>query len=92
MALQSDEWVVVTTVQGQFEEAQLRSFLEAHGVVTQVRGETLRSTHGLTVDGLGAVEILARKADATEAQALIERAERGELSLPDRPPEDERRA
>ena len=77
------DWVVVSTVQGQFEEAQMRSFLEAHDIPTQVWGEALRTTHGLTVDGLGAVEILVRSTDVDAARDLIAKAERGELSLPD---------
>ena len=31
-------YVVISTVQGQFAEAQLRSFLDAHGIETRVRG------------------------------------------------------
>ena len=58
------DWVVLTVAQGQFEENQLRAFLDAHGIPTQVKGEALRNTHGLTVDGLGAVEILVRGQDA----------------------------
>src|SRR5437016_1884165 len=30
---------------------QVRAFLEAAGIATSVRGETLRHTHGLTLDG-----------------------------------------
>ena len=50
--------VAVSTVQGQFAEEQVRAFLEANGIPTQVRGETLRTTYGISVDGLGRVEIL----------------------------------
>ena len=53
MALDSDDWVVISTVQGQVEEAQLRAFLHGHDILTQVRGETLRRTHGLSIDGPG---------------------------------------
>lgn len=87
MSLQSDGWVVISTVQGQLEEVQLRAFLDAHDIPTQVRGETLRATHGLSIDGLGSVEILVRSADADKATDLIARAERGELALPDMDPD-----
>ena len=50
--------VTVVTVQGQFEEGQIRSFLEAAGIPTAVRGEALRRTHGLTIDGIGAADIM----------------------------------
>ena len=76
-------WVVISIVQGQLEEGQLRAFLRAHDIPTQVQGETLRSTHGLSVDGLGSVEIYVRETDAEAARALIAKAERGELVIPD---------
>ena len=83
MSLKEGDWVVISTVQGQFEEGQLRAFLQAHDIPTQVRGEALRSTHGLSVDGLGSVEIFVRETDAEAARALIAKAERGELVVPD---------
>ncbi len=43
------------TVQGEFEEQALRTFLEANGIPTVVRGEALRKTHAFILDGLGAV-------------------------------------
>ena len=78
-----NNWVVISTVQGQFEEGQLRAFLGAYDIPTQVRGEALRTTHGLSVDGLGAVEILVQATDADAARDLIAKAERGELTVPD---------
>lgn len=79
----SDGYVVVSTVQGQFAEEQVRAFLEAQGIPTEVRGETLRATHGLSIDGLGAVEILVPREQEEEARALLAAAESGELRLPD---------
>ena len=32
MAVESNDWVVISTVQGQFEEGQLRAFLDAHDI------------------------------------------------------------
>ena len=81
----SGEYVVVSTVQGQFDEGQIRAFLEANGVPTQVRGEALRKTHGLTMDGLGAVEILVPRAQEDAAKDLLASAERGELRIDDLP-------
>ena len=74
-------------MQGQFQEGQLRAFLQAHDIPTQVRGETLRATHGLSVGGLGSVEILVRSTDAKTARDLIAKAERGELAIPDIDPD-----
>ena len=77
------EPIVVYTAQGEFEETQVRSFLSAHDIATTTRGEALRKTHGLTLDGLGEVEILVAPEDAEEARRLLDEAERGEFTLGD---------
>jgi hypothetical protein len=82
----TEEYVVVSTVQGQFTEQQIRAFLEAHGIPTHVRGETLRTTHGISVDGIGAVEILVASNLANEARELLARADRGSRSRRTRSP------
>jgi hypothetical protein len=76
-----DDFVAVSTVQGQFAEAQVRAFLEANGIPTQVRGETLRTTHGISIDGLGSVEILVPGDRADEARELLAQADAGALTL-----------
>jgi hypothetical protein len=76
-----NDFIAVSTVQGQFAEAQVRAFLEASGIPTQVRGETLRTTHGISIDGLGSVEILVPADRADEARELLEQADTGALSL-----------
>jgi predicted deacylase len=75
------EWIVVHTAQGEFEETQVRSFLRAHGIPTSTRGEALRKTHGLTLDGLGQVEVLVAPEDAIDARALLAAAEKGDLKI-----------
>jgi hypothetical protein len=77
----SEPYVVVSTVSGQFAEEQVRAFLEAQGIPTEVRGETLRSTHGLSLDSLGAVEILVPREREDEARELLAAAESGALAL-----------
>ena len=47
-----DDYVVVSTVQGQFVEAQVKAFLEAHDIPCLLRGESLRVTHAISVDGI----------------------------------------
>jgi len=79
----NEEPVVVFTAQGELEETQVRSFLSAHGIPTVTRGEALRKTHGLTLDGLGQVEIIVAAEHAAEALQLLADAERGELRLDD---------
>ena len=68
---------------GEVQAQQVRAFLEAAGIATAVRGESLRVTHGLTLDGLGAVEILVSDADVEQARALLDSAEAGQLRLGD---------
>jgi len=73
--------VVVFIAQGELEETQVRSFLAAHDIPTSTRGEALRHTHGLTLDGLGAVEIMVAAEHEATARQLLDQAERGELTI-----------
>jgi len=75
------EPVVVASVQGEIEEQQLRTFLEANGIPTVVRGEALRKTHAFILNGLGAVEIMVAPEHAVAARDLIAKVESGELEL-----------
>ncbi len=78
-----DGYVVISTVQGQFVEAQIKAFLEAHDIPCQLRGETLRVTHAISIDGIGAAEVLVPANLAGNARDLLDRAERGELAIDD---------
>jgi Putative prokaryotic signal transducing protein len=71
----------VFVASGEMQAQQVRAFLEAAGVPTMERGEALRNTHGLTLDGLGAVEILVAAGDADQARALLSTAETGAFRL-----------
>ena len=71
----------VFVANGEIQAQQVRAFLDAAGIATVERGETLRNTHGFTIDGLGAVEILVADADASQARALLESAEAGTFRL-----------
>jgi hypothetical protein len=73
----------VFVANGEVHAQQIRAFLESAGIATVERGETLRKTHGLTVDGLGAVEILVSETDVDQARALLESAEAGAFRLGD---------
>ena len=66
---------------GEIEAQQVRAFLESEGIPSIVHGEALRKTHGLTLDGLGAVHILVDDAYADRARALLASAENGEFRL-----------
>ena len=76
-------YVVISTVQGQFIEAQIKAFLEAHDIPCQLRGESLRVTHAISIDGIGAAEVLVPAALADKARDLLAQAERGDLAIDD---------
>src|SRR5262245_37505138 len=71
----------VFVASGEIQASQVRAFLEAAGIPTAMRGETLRQTHGLTIDGLGAVEILVADADAEQAHSRLDAADAGVFRL-----------
>jgi Putative prokaryotic signal transducing protein len=73
----------VYVANGELEAHQIRAFLEAEGISSTFRGESLRNTHGLTVDGLGRVEILVEEDDEDRARELLASADAGELRLTD---------
>jgi hypothetical protein len=71
----------VFVANGQIHAQQVRTFLEAAGIAAVERGESLRNTHGLTLNGLGAVEILVAEADISRARSLLDAAEAGTFRL-----------
>lgn len=73
----------VFVANGEIQAQQVRAFLEAVGIASDLRGESLRKTHGLTLDGLGMVEIFVAEADEDQARALLASAEAGEFRLDD---------
>jgi hypothetical protein len=82
----TEEFRTVFVAGGEVHGQQVRSFLEAAGIATAVRGESLRHTHGLTLDGLGAVEILVAETDLERARSLLASADAGLFRLADEPP------
>ena len=73
----------VFVANGQLQAEQVRSFLQASGVACILRGESLSKTHGLTLDGLGRVELLVAEADAGQARELLASAESGTFRIAD---------
>ena len=71
----------VSVVGGNFEADQVRAFLEAHGIKVWLLGETLRSTYGLALDGLGAVTIEVADEDADRARELLAAADDGQFRI-----------
>ena len=73
----------VREVNGRIEAQQVKTFLEAHGIPANLRGESLGITHGFTLDGLGVVHVCVPGPQVDEARQLLARADSGELTLPD---------
>ena len=79
------DFVTVRTVQTLYEEAQIRSFLEANNIPCLVSGEVVGRVYGLTMDGLGARSIMVPRELADTACSLLEKADRGELEIAETP-------
>jgi DNA-binding transcriptional regulator LsrR (DeoR family) len=80
---QHQHQATVFVANGEIHAQQIRAFLEAAGISSALRGESLRNTHGLTLDGLGMVKIVVAAADEDRARALLASAEAGEFRLDD---------
>ncbi len=71
----------VFVANGELHSQQVRAFLEASGIHTSERGEALRHTHGLTLSGLGTVEIMVDESDEARARLLLASADAGAFRL-----------
>jgi hypothetical protein len=63
--------VEVYKAQGEMQAQMIRSVLESDGIESMLSGESVRLTHGFTVDGLAEVKILVREEDETRAREVI---------------------
>lgn len=64
--------VRVYAAQGQLRAAVIRSVLESAGIPVMLRFESIGSTLGITVDGLGRVDVLVPSEWEQEARDLLE--------------------
>ena len=71
----------VFVAQGQIEAEQVRAFLEASGIPSSLRGESLSKTHGFTVTALGRVDVMVADTDEERATELLAAVERGDMQL-----------
>lgn len=65
------ELVEVWRAHGEIDAQMTRSILEAAGVEAMLSGESVRLTHGITIDGLAEVKILVRAADEVRAREAL---------------------
>jgi hypothetical protein len=75
----------VFVASGEIEAQQVQAFLEAAGIPTAFSGESLRKTHGLTLDGLGMVNIFVSEMDEGRARELLALAEAGKFRIDEAP-------
>ena len=77
------EMTCVFIASGEMQAQQVQGFLQAAGIASELKGESLRKTHGLTIDGLGMVEIVVSSEDEAQARTLLASAEQGTFRLDD---------
>jgi Putative prokaryotic signal transducing protein len=75
----------VFVASGEIEAQQVQAFLDASGIPSVFSGESLRKTHGLTLDGLGMVNIFVSEADGARARELLASAEAGTFRIDELP-------
>jgi|GEM_PF-367910 len=66
-----DEPVVVFASRGPLEAEVAKSKLSSEGILAVLQFESVGRVLGLTVDGLGLVEVLVAPADAERARAIL---------------------
>ena len=72
----------VFVARGEAEAQQIRAFLEAYGIQCALRrGTAIKRPFGLTLPGLGTVEVLVVEADEEGAWDLLALAEGGQLRI-----------
>lgn len=67
-----DEPVVVFRSHGPLEAEVAKSKLSSEGILAVLRFESVGRVLGLTVDGLGLVEVLVAPADVERARTILE--------------------
>ena len=63
--------VEVCRASDELEAQIIRGLLESNGIDCSFRGEAVRLTHSIAVDGLAEVRILVRPEDAERAERII---------------------
>ena len=65
------ELVEVWRASGETNAQIVRSRLESYGIESLIEGESLRLTHGFTLNNLGLARILVRIEDAERAREIL---------------------
>ena len=80
-----DDLVVVYVSQGPLAAEVAKSKLESYGLTVALRYSPVGRVLGLTVDGLGRVEVLVAPQDEARARELLEEAQEPEATDDDAP-------
>ena len=65
-------WEILTEVQGRLEAEFIKSYLEAQGIDVVLIQESVGQTMGITIDGLGTVQVFVPKEQGAEARQLLD--------------------
>jgi len=70
--MEKQDFVTVTTVQGELTASVIKGRLECEGIPVLLRYETLGQIYGLIVDGLGQVKVTVPRKYYEEAVKILE--------------------
>ncbi len=88
--MDAEELVTVFVSQGPLAAEVAKGKLEIHGIQAMLRYSPLGKALGITIDGLGRVDVLVRREDADRARdVLSETPESGGASPNSREPTDQ---
>ena len=77
--MSEQNWVTLTTVQGELQAELLRGLLEAQGIPVQLSQEGVARVYGFTFGPLAEVDFLVPEERLSEAQGIIQAYEAGEF-------------
>ena len=65
------KWEMLTETNGRMQADLLKSYLEAEGIQVEYFQEAIGHIYGITIDGLGLVQLFVPKEQADQARELL---------------------
>ncbi len=65
------KWELLTEANGRMQADLLKSYLEAEGIEVELFQEALGHLYGITIDGLGRVQLFVPKEQAAQAREIL---------------------
>jgi hypothetical protein len=65
------KWELLTETNGRMQADLLKSYLEAEGIEVEYFQEAIGHIYGITIDGLGRVQLFVPKEKAAQARELL---------------------